>query len=89
MRKELCPTVCKRGKVWSLDFAYEEEAALNKTDVNDQVIVAVDLGINNAATAVAMRSDGTVLERRFLHFPAKKTVLSARWGESAKLSAAE
>lgn len=84
LRKELCPTVCKRGKVWSLDFAYEEEAALNKTDVNDQVIVAVDLGINNAATAVAMRSDGTVLERRFLHLSSEKDRLERSMGRIGK-----
>lgn len=80
LRKELCPTIQKRGKVWSLDFAFEEEVALNKTDVNDQVIVAVDLGINNAATAVVMRSDGTVLDRCFLRLSSEKDRLERSIG---------
>lgn len=79
-RKALCPTVTKRGKVWSLDFAYEEKVDLNETDIEDQVIVAVDLGINNAATAVVMRSDGTVLERRFLRLSKEKDSLERALG---------
>ena len=79
-RKELCPIVTKRGRVWSLDFAYEEKVDLNETDIEDQVIVAVDLGINNAATAVVMRSDGTVLERRFLRLPKEKDSLERALG---------
>ena len=79
-RKELCPTVTKRGRVWSLDFAYEEKVDLNETDIEDQVIVAVDLGINNAATAVVMRSDGTVLGRRFLRLSKEKDSLERALG---------
>ena len=76
-RKELCPTVRKRGKIWSLDFAFEEEVELNKTNIKDQVVVAVDLGINNAATAVVMLSDGTVVERRFLRLSKEKDSLES------------
>ena len=79
-RKELCPIVTKRGRVWSLDFAYEEKVDLNETDIEDQVIVAVDLGINNAATAVVMRSDGTVLERHFLRLSREKDSLERALG---------
>ena len=79
-RKELCPTVTKRGRVWSLDFAYEEKVDLNETDIEDQVIVAVDLGITNAATVVVMRSDGTVLERRFLRLSKEKDSLERALG---------
>ena len=61
----------KRGKQWSLDFAYEESVDLNKTDIHEQVIVAVDLGINSACTCSVMRADGTVVGRRFLKLPAE------------------
>ena len=74
-RTELCPAIRKRGKVWSLDFSYEEKVDLNETNIEDQVIVAVDLGINNAATAVVMRSDGIVLERHFLRLSKEKDSL--------------
>ena len=79
-RTELCPAIRKRGKVWSLDFSYEEKVDLNETNIEDQVIVAVDLGINNAATAVVMRSDGTVLERHFLRLSKEKDSLERALG---------
>ena len=85
-RDELCPAIRKRGKVWSLDFSFEEKVDLNETDIKDQVIVAVDLGINNAATAVVMRSDGTVMERHFLRLSREKTLWNAHSVESAMLS---
>ena len=70
-RKECAPVLMKRGKQWSLDFAYEESVDLNKTDIHEQVIVAVDLGINSACTCSVMRADGTVVGRRFLKLPAE------------------
>ena len=79
-RDELCPAIRKRGKVWSLDFSFEEKVKLNETDIKDQVIVAVDLGINNAATAVVMRSDGTVMERHFLRLSREKDSLERALG---------
>ena len=68
-RKQLSPTLQKRGKQWYLDFPFEERKALNNTLPYEQTIVAVDLGLNNAATCIAMRSDGTVLGRHFLKLP--------------------
>ena len=70
-RKECAPVLMKRGKRWSRDFAYEESVDLNKTDIHEQVIVAVDLGINSACTCSVMRADGTVVGRRFLKLPAE------------------
>lgn len=37
--------------------------------MSDQTIIAVDLGINCAATASVMRSDGTILGRHFCRLP--------------------
>lgn len=65
-RKECAPTLQKRGKEWFLDFPFEENIKLPNTDILDQTVVSVDLGINSAATVSAMRSDGTILGRHFL-----------------------
>lgn len=68
-RKRLSPTLRKRGKCWYLDFPFEEKAVLPDTDIFSRMVLAVDLGINNAATASVMASDGTVLGRHFLKLP--------------------
>lgn len=65
-RKRCAPTLMKRGHQWFLDFPFEEKVQLNNTDIHEQTAVAVDLGINSAATVSVMQSDGTILCRRFL-----------------------
>lgn len=65
-RKQCAPTLMKRGHQWFLDFPFEEDVKLNNTNVIEQTAVAVDLGINSSATVSVMRSDGTILYRRFL-----------------------
>lgn len=65
-RKQCAPTLMKRGHQWFLDFPFEENVKLNNTNVIEQTAVAVDLGINSSATVSVMRSDGTILYRRFL-----------------------
>ena len=64
-RKQCAPTLQKRGKEWFLDFPFEEKVKLADISVYEQTIVAVDLGINTAATISVMRSDGTILGRHF------------------------
>ena len=66
-RKQCAPTLQKRGKEWFLDFPFEEKVKLCNADVNQQTILAVDLGINTAATISVMSSDGTILGRHFCH----------------------
>ncbi|CVI65187.1 putative transposase [Clostridiales bacterium CHKCI001] len=68
-RKQCAPTLQKRGEEWFLDFPFEEKVTLTNTDVSNQKIVAVDLGINTAATVSVMRSDGTILGRYFCKLP--------------------
>ena len=68
-RKECVPTLQKRGKEWFLDFPFEEKVTLDDTNIFNQTILAVDLGINNAATVSVMRSDGAVLGRHFCKLP--------------------
>ena len=64
-RKQCAPTLQKRGKEWFLDFPFGEKVKLCNADVNQQTILAVDLGINTAATISVMSSDGTILGRHF------------------------
>lgn len=64
-RKVCAPTLQKRGKKWFLDFPFEEKVTLCDVNVSDQTVVAVDLGINSAATVSVMRADGTILGRHF------------------------
>ena len=71
-RKECVPSLRKRGKEWFLDFAFEESCSLNDTPVQDQTILAVDLGLNQACVCSAMRPDGTVTGRYFLSLPVEK-----------------
>ena len=66
LRKKCAPTLQKRGKEWYLDIPFEEKIKLNDTPIKEQTIIAVDLGINSAATISVMLSDGTILDRRFL-----------------------
>lgn len=68
-RKQCAPTLQKRGHEWFLDFPFEERRTLNDTTVFNQTIVAVDLGINTAATVSVMQSDGTILGRHFCKLP--------------------
>lgn len=70
-RKMCAPTLQKRGREWFLDFPFEETVELCETTVFDRTVVAVDLGINAAATVSVMRSDGTILGRHFLRLPSE------------------
>lgn len=84
VRKECVPTLRKRGKKWSLDFAFEENVKLNDTSACEQTILAVDLGINNAATISVMRPDGTILGREFLSLPREQDCLTHSIGRIKK-----
>lgn len=65
-RKSCAPTLMKRGKQWYLDFPFEEQVTLSDTNVREQRILAVDLGLNNACVCSVMQADGTILGRKFL-----------------------
>lgn len=74
-RKECVPTLRKRHKYWVLTFSFEEEVELPDVPVEEQTILSVDLGINSACVCTAMRSDGTILGRKFLNLPAEEDCL--------------
>lgn len=66
------PTLIRKHKKYFLRFAFEEQAELSKKPVEEQVICAVDLGINTDAVCTVMKSDGTILGRKFINFPGDK-----------------
>lgn len=69
------PTLEKRNKKWFLRFAFEEKVELNKTKLEEQRILAVDLGINTDATCSVMNIDGAILAREFINFTSDKDQL--------------
>lgn len=75
-RKECVPTLRRRGKNWYLDFAFEEEVKIREEELNKQIILGVDLGINNDCVCSAIKSDGTVIGRRFLDLSREKDCLT-------------
>ena len=64
--KMCSPTLMKRGREWFLDFSFEKRTELSDKPIDEQIIVAVDLGVNTACTCSVMASDGAVLGRHFL-----------------------
>lgn len=69
------PTLEKKNKKWFLRFAFEEKVELNKTKLEEQHILAVDLGINTDATCSVMNVDGAILAREFINFVSDKDQL--------------
>lgn len=71
-KKEYVPTLKKQGKCWYLVFPFEDKVEFQKVDIQNQVICAVDLGLNNNATCSIMQSDGTVVGRKFVNLATEK-----------------
>lgn len=69
------PTLEKKNKKWFLRFAFEEQVQLNKTPLDEQKILAVDLGINTDATCSVMNMDGAILAREFINLASDKDQL--------------
>ena len=72
LKKEYVPALKKEGKRWYLVFPFSDDVKLQKANIQDQVICAVDLGINNNATCSIMRSNGTVVGRKFINLASEK-----------------
>ena len=71
-KKASAPTLERKHHKYFLRFSYTEEVSLSKTDVKEQVICSVDLGINMDAVCSIMRADGTILGRKFINFSSDK-----------------
>ena len=74
-RRECVPTLKKKHKFWTLCFSFEEKFSLSPIEAKDQIILAVDLGINSACVCTAMCADGTIVGRKFLDLPAEEDSL--------------
>ena len=71
--KRAAAPVLEKGIVnTSLRFSYTEKVLLTKAAAKEQIICSVDLGLNTDAVCTIMRSDGTVLGRKFIDFPSEK-----------------
>ena len=66
------PTLEKKYKKWFFRFAITEKTRLHAKAIQEQRVLAIDLGINTDATCSVMLSDGTVLARKFINFPCDK-----------------
>ena len=71
-KKASAPTLERRHKKYFLRFSYTEDVILTKVPIREQIICSVDLGINTDAVCTIMRSDGTVLGRKFINFSSEK-----------------
>lgn len=74
-KKAAAPVLVKRYKKYFLQFAYDENVGLSGKPAGDQVVCAVDLGVNTDAVCSIMHADGTVAARRFISLPAEKDQL--------------
>ena len=74
--KASAPVLEKRYGKYFLRFSFEENVKLPVTKPEDQIICAVDLGLNTDAVCSIMCADGTVLARRFIDFPSDKDHLT-------------
>lgn len=70
--KPSAPTLVKKNRRYELCFSFEESVPLNRTPLDKQTILSVDLGINNDAVCSVMCSDGTILARKFINFTSDK-----------------
>ena len=66
------PTLEKIHNKYYLRFSFTEVVTLSDTPVKEQIICAVDLGLNTDAVCSIMKSDGTVLARKFINFASDK-----------------
>ena len=71
-KKASAPTLERRHRKYFLRFSYTEDVILTKVPIREQIICSVDLGINTDAVCTIMRSDGTILGRKFIDFLSEK-----------------
>ena len=74
-KKAAAPILEKRHRKYFLRFSYTEDVLLTNAPVKEQIICSVDLELNMDTVYTIMRSDGTVLGRKFISV--EKTPTSA------------
>ena len=73
----------KHGKNY-LRFSFTEKVSLNKTPVEEQKIVSVDLGLNNNAVCSVIDAKGTVYSRKFINLKYEKDLLNHKLNKLKK-----
>jgi len=81
---ELVPALKKSGKQWYLVFPFEQKAGFIDKPVDNRIVCAADLGLNNNAVCSIMLSDGTVAARKFINLAAEKDHLYKASGRQKK-----
>lgn len=72
-KKENCPALMYSHGKWQLCFSFTEQVILPvEVPINERIVCQVDLGVNTDATCSIMKSDGTVLARKFINFGSDK-----------------
>ena len=66
------PVLEKIHNKYYLRFSFTEVVTLSDTPIAEQIICAVDLGINTDAVCSIMKADGTILARKFIDFTSDK-----------------
>lgn len=66
------PILIKKGKNVYLSYSFSGETKINNTNLKNQKILAVDLGINTSATCSILNFDGTVRDRLFINQKSEK-----------------
>ena len=67
------PVLEKKGKVFSLRYCFSKDIKLKELPLEEQVAIGVDLNVKNtSAVCSAMKSDGTVLDRKFINCGSEK-----------------
>lgn len=84
--KMSAPTLEHSHHKWFLRFSFEDDVKLNDTPLDEQTILAVDLGINTDAACCVMRSDGTILARKFINFASDKDLIWHTLGRIKRMS---
>ena len=74
-KKAAAPILEKKHRKYFLRFSYTEDVLLTNAPVKEQIICSVDLELNTDTVYTIMRSDGTVLGRKFISV--EKTPTSA------------
>lgn len=82
--KMLSPKLKKQGKRWYLVFPFERSVSLADVPIEERLVCAVDLGLNQNAVCSIMQSNGTVVARKFINFPTEKDHLYKALGRQKK-----
>lgn len=82
--EEQNPTLVKSGRKFYLHIPFNSKVQLNKVKIQEQTIVAVDLGLTNSAVCSVIKADGTIIDRLFINQPKIKDQLHHKLGQIKK-----